>query len=83
MLSLFLGFTGENCEVNVNECLSFPCENNGTCEDRIDGYICHCMSGWTGHTCTVNINDCASDSCLNGAICIDKVNRFVHTFIIG
>ena len=25
------GFTGRNCEYNVNECISEPCQNSGTC----------------------------------------------------
>ena len=69
------GFTGEHCEVNVNECLLFPCKNNATCEDLTAGYVCHCMSGWTGPTCAINIDDCENNSCLNGALCVDLVNR--------
>jgi len=26
------GYTGVNCETNVNECEGNPCENDGTCQ---------------------------------------------------
>lgn len=29
------GFTGSRCEVDVNECLIQPCQNNGTCFDQV------------------------------------------------
>ena len=70
-----LGFTGQQCEVNVNECLSFPCHNNATCEDIVGGYVCHCMTGWTGENCRVNIDDCVGNPCQNEGACVDLVNR--------
>ena len=32
------GFNGTRCEINIDDCLSDPCFNNGTCIDQIDGY---------------------------------------------
>ncbi|GBM50339.1 hypothetical protein AVEN_154364-1 [Araneus ventricosus] len=29
------GFTGALCDEEVDECLSFPCMNNGTCIDQV------------------------------------------------
>jgi hypothetical protein len=40
------GFSGSRCEVNINDCLSSPCLNNGTCLDQVDGYLCDCLSGF-------------------------------------
>lgn len=42
------GFTGTYCHLNINECLSVKCQNNGTCIDQINGYRCHCSPGFTG-----------------------------------
>lgn len=42
------GWTGRNCDLNVNECLSNPCVNGGTCRDMTNGYICSCKAGFTG-----------------------------------
>ena len=36
---------------DIDECVTFPCLNLGTCVDRIDGYTCYCMDGYTGHSC--------------------------------
>ena len=41
-------FTGARCETDVNECLSNPCENNGTCVDQVNGFTCHCPPGFIG-----------------------------------
>ena len=35
----------------INECVSNPCQNGGTCQDRINFYTCRCLPGWTGVNC--------------------------------
>ena len=37
--------------LDIDECASFPCKNNGTCIDRIDYFTCQCMAGYTGAQC--------------------------------
>ena len=39
------GITGERCEININECESSPCENEGTCLDDIGEFRCVCIIG--------------------------------------
>ena len=39
------GYTGVNCEAEILECLSFPCQNDGTCNEMINGYTCNCLPG--------------------------------------
>jgi hypothetical protein len=34
----------------IDECISSPC-HNGTCDDRVNGYLCHCSPGYTGTLC--------------------------------
>ena len=34
------GFSGVNCQTDINECASAPCMNGGTCTDRVNGYNC-------------------------------------------
>jgi hypothetical protein len=41
---------------DVNECLSNPCENKGTCEDKVNGRICHCVDGYEGTNCEIGRN---------------------------
>lgn len=42
------GFTGNKCEVNVDDCENSPCYFNGTCVDGINGYSCKCKDGFVG-----------------------------------
>ena len=35
----------------VNECLSNPCRNGGTCMDGMNGFTCRCPRGRTGMFC--------------------------------
>lgn len=35
----------------INECLSQPCMNGGTCRDRVASYLCECEDGFTGQRC--------------------------------
>lgn len=41
-------FLGNNCEIEVNECLSQPCQNGGSCIDELDSFSCQCPHGITG-----------------------------------
>ena len=38
--------------LDINECVSEPCQNNGTCIDRVNKYRCDCDgTGYTGKNC--------------------------------
>ena len=37
--------------LDINECESNPCENDGACMDMEDGYECACEGGFTGTHC--------------------------------
>lgn len=50
------GFTGQMCEVNVDDCATQPCRR-GRCIDRVNGFICTCYSGSDGVLCDVRILD--------------------------
>lgn len=50
------GFTGYNCAVNINDCLSHPCKNGGTCRDKVNGFDCICKDGFLGKTCQGQLN---------------------------
>ena len=38
----------EEMRRGVNECYTYPCENQATCLDLLNGYECQCMPGTTG-----------------------------------
>ncbi|XP_034008091.1 protein eyes shut homolog [Trematomus bernacchii] len=70
------GFEGSWCEIDTNECSSNPCQNQGDCVDRVNGYGCECKMGFSGLHCEEDINECTSSPCHNSAICQDLVNKF-------
>lgn len=64
------GYTGVSCSVDIRECNSNPCKNNGICsEPFLNMYLCSCHSGFTGPFCDQIISTCDSKPCLNGGIC--------------
>ena len=36
----------------VNDCHLDTCKNGGICEDKINGFVCHCVNGYTGQDCS-------------------------------
>lgn len=39
--------------VDINECLSFPCQNGGSCLNLINSFQCQCLPGYTGIHCEI------------------------------
>jgi len=68
------GFTGNNCQTNIDECETDPCLNGATCIDGIAMYTCECREGFNGAQCENDIDECEMyQPCQNGAKCIDMV----------
>ena len=36
---------------DIDECVNEPCQNNGSCTDAVNAYICKCLLGYGGTTC--------------------------------
>ena len=45
------GFTGVNCEVNIDDCKNVSCLNGGKCIDLINTYVCQCPVTHKGVHC--------------------------------
>ena len=45
------GWTGPNCQTDINECLTGNVCSNGTCTNTLGSYVCSCAPGWSGPTC--------------------------------
>ena len=63
------GTTGQNCETNVNDCYSNPCQQGGVCTDTVGGFSCVCPSGYTGDDCSIAPDTCSTNACQNGGTC--------------
>ena len=56
------GFTGDHCDLDIDECLSQPCRNNATCRNKINSYQCLCTPGFTGKSQSSVLPAASSDS---------------------
>ena len=36
---------------DINDCENDPCENGGTCVDKVNGFTCNCVKGFEGNKC--------------------------------
>ena len=70
------GFSGETCQVNVDECASEPCLNGATCTDGRDSFSCTCREGYGGRYCEVDVDECASAPCVNSGRCQDGIAAY-------
>uniref|UniRef100_A0A8C9EV35 Crumbs cell polarity complex component 2 n=1 Tax=Pavo cristatus TaxID=9049 RepID=A0A8C9EV35_PAVCR len=70
------GYTGINCEAEIDECDSYPCQNGALCSDHIGFYTCTCMPGYQGIQCEVDINECLSQPCQHNGTCHDLINSY-------
>jgi hypothetical protein len=70
------GFTGSNCETNIDDCTDAAkasCLNGGKCVDGANSYSCDCeLTGYDGPTCSDPIDDCKHYPChYTGSVCND------------
>jgi hypothetical protein len=63
------GWTGYQCNIDIDECVSNPCQNNAACSDSttdasipIDAYRCACPPRFSGHDCEF-LDECSYDPC--------------------
>ena len=67
------GYSGMQCQTDIDECQSAPCYNSGICMDGINNFTCLCPPGFSGHDCHINADECLSNPCRNGGSCLDKI----------
>ncbi|CAF0808821.1 unnamed protein product [Brachionus calyciflorus] len=61
-----LGFTGDKCQINVNNCESNTCQNDGKCLDLVSSFECKCQPGFTGPFCERKVENCELNPCKHG-----------------
>ena len=62
------GYTGNDCEINIDECSTNPCGLHGDCDDLVNEYKCTCHGGYKGEHCTEIVDRCENNPC-NGGGC--------------
>ncbi|NXM70843.1 SNED1 protein, partial [Serilophus lunatus] len=67
--SCLAGFTGKRCHVDVDECLSHPCQNGATCLNGAGSFTCRCPPGFRGNNCETAESPCENRVCQNGGRC--------------
>uniref|UniRef100_A0A336LUY3 Delta-like protein n=1 Tax=Culicoides sonorensis TaxID=179676 RepID=A0A336LUY3_CULSO len=83
------GWEGPNCETDIDECASQPCENGGICIDLVGGFRCECPLEWTGDYCNIDVNECESNSasafgpCINAESCRNYPGSFECVCQVG
>ena len=66
------GYTGDQCDQDINECESTPCLQNSTCVDLPNGYRCECQPGTVGSMCELTLDACSSHPCHHNGQCQSK-----------
>ena len=69
-----VGFEGQHCEIDIDECAPEPCLNGSECIDGAGEFTCNCLPGYEGQFCETDINECFFIQCVNGE-CIDGINQ--------
>ncbi|XP_062998792.1 aggrecan core protein [Elgaria multicarinata webbii] len=52
------GYTGDHCDIDIDECHSSPCLNGATCVDGVHTFTCLCLPSYGGDLCDIDLAEC-------------------------
>eukprot|EP01050_Picozoa_sp_SAG11_P021697 SAG11_NODE_3916_length_2150_cov_1.076060_2_plen_268_part_00 len=75
------GYSGDNCDVDLDDCASTPCAFGAVCADAGAGYgyHCYCADGFLGPDCEQESDECGSSPCSCDAVCSDNLDQYTCT----
>jgi hypothetical protein len=51
----FSGYTGSECQTNINDCIGVNCSGNRVCLDGVNSYECVCSAEYFGNDCNLRM----------------------------
>ncbi|XP_019628723.1 PREDICTED: fibropellin-1-like [Branchiostoma belcheri] len=63
------GFTGDLCQIDIDDCQNDPCGLHGRCVDGVNSYSCSCDVGYQGQHCQEQLQLCHPNPCRNNGFC--------------
>lgn len=68
---------------DIDDCQSEPCENGGTCVDKIDSFLCLCLPSYGGDTCEKGESSAVeqADGCQLTPSCAREI--ITHCLLLG
>ncbi|XP_052106655.1 proprotein convertase subtilisin/kexin type 6-like [Mytilus californianus] len=65
---------------NIDQCISTPCQNNGTCTNNVYSYSCQCPDDYSGTNCqTISTDDDGTSS----TIVVAAVGGTIGAIVVG
>ncbi|KAI8771586.1 fibropellin-1 [Biomphalaria glabrata] len=65
------GWSGQDCQTDIDECQSISCQNKGTCKNLPGTFVCQCLQGTRGTFCEKRFPICYTKPCQNQGTCLD------------